>query len=263
MKKLTLFLLASILLLADMANAQSPCCFNLKKELALTAGVAASVGLGLYLKSRTAPLTTSEWMALDRNDVNPFDRFAIDNNSLAAHNLSNYFWYGSFALPPLLLAGKETRNDAGIITLMWGETVLLNSGLTLLAKFAFKRARPFTYDPNADVEMKETFNAKTSFFSGHVSMTAANTFFAAKVYSDYYPDSKWKPIVWGTAITIPAITSYLRVRAGRHFLTDVMAGYAVGAAVGYLVPHFHKNRKPDKDLSFYGGLNGFALDWRF
>ena len=93
-------------------------------------------------------------------------------------------------------------------------------------------------------------------------MTAANTFFAAKVFSDYYPDSKWKPVVWTAAATIPAITGYLRVKGGRHFTTDVITGYAVGAAVGYLVPHFHKKKKA-KGLSFYGGVNSVLVKYQF
>ena len=263
MKKQTFLFLVFILLMAHIATAQSPYELKLKKELAFTAGGAASAGLGLIIRGSTSPLTASEWMALDRNDVNSFDRFAIDYNSQSAHDISNYFWLGSFAMPPLLLAGNKTRQDAGTVATLWGETLLINSGLTLLSKFAFQRRRPFTYDPGADISRKNTINAKTSFFSGHTSMTAANTFFAAKVFSGYYPDSKWKPLVWGTAISIPAVTGYLRVRSGRHFLTDVIAGYAVGAAVGYFVPQLHKQRRADNNLSFYGGINNFALDWRF
>lgn len=94
-------------------------------------------------------------------------------------------------------------------------------------------------------------------------MTAASTFFMAKVYSDYFPDSKYKPVVWTLAATIPAVTGYLRVRGGRHYPTDVLAGYALGATIGILVPHWHRRKNKDSRLSFYGGTNSMLLKYRF
>lgn len=181
-------------------------------------------------------------MTLNPNDVNPFDRLATHYSSENAHRMSNYFWYGSQALPILFLAGKDTRKDFGEIGLIYGETVLINAGMTFLAKSTFRRPRPYVFDPDADLSLKQKRNARASFVSGHTSMTAASTFFMAKVFSDYYPDSKWKPVVWTAAATIPAITGYLRVRAGRHYPTDVIAGYALGATIGYIVPHLHRNK---------------------
>ena len=89
---------------------------------------------------------------------------------------------------------------------------MLNAGVTLLTKYTVRRIRPFNFDPNTSLEKKTSVNAKASFFSGHTSITATNSFFTAKVFSDYYPDSKWKPMVWTVAASIPAITGYLRVR---------------------------------------------------
>ena len=42
------------------------------------------------------------------------------------------------------------------------------------------------------------------------------------------------------AAVVPAITAYLRVKGGKHFYTDVITGYLVGAAVGLIVPELHK-----------------------
>jgi hypothetical protein len=47
-------------------------------------------------------------------------------------------------------------------------------------------------------------DARKSFFSGHASMTACNTFFAAKIWSDMHPNSKLKPWVWTAAAAVPA-----------------------------------------------------------
>ena len=37
-----------------------------------------------------------------------------------------------------------------------------------------------------------------------------------------------------------ATTGYLRYAAGRHYPTDILAGAAMGAFVGYIVPSLHE-----------------------
>ena len=117
--------------------------------------------------------------------------------------------------------------------------IFVETGTDLL-KSSIKRTRPYAYNPNFPKEEKYKKNAQKSFISGHASLTAANTFFFAKVFSDYYPNSKWKPLVWTIAVTIPAWTGVERVLAGKHFPSDVISGYIFGAACGYFIPHMHK-----------------------
>ena len=58
--------------------------------------------------------------------------------------------------------------------------------------------------------------------------------------------NKW--LVWTGAAIIPATVGVLRVEAGNHFLSDVLLGYAMGAASGILIPELHK--KKYENLSF-------------
>ncbi len=242
---------------------QSPYQLDWKKELYYFGASAGTLGLGAYLEKQTPIFDLGQLETVNAKSINSFDRGAASNYSLSAHEASNWLWYGSFALPTLFLADKSTRDDFGIIATLWGETVLLNSGVTVVSKYAFRRPRPYVYNPDVSVETKMTTTAKGSFFSGHTSMTAANTFFVAKVFSDYYPDSKWKPIVWTAAATIPALTGYFRVKGGRHYPTDVITGYAVGAAIGYFIPHLHKRKKNENGWSVYGGTSGLLFQYKF
>ena len=105
-------------------------------------------------------------------------------------------------------------------------------------------------------------SARFAFFSGHTSVTASNFFFTAKVFSDYFPDSKLKPYIWSVAAIAPAITAYLIVKAGRHYKTDVITGYAVGAAIGFLVPHLHR-KKSSKKWTVLPTGNGAVCLWKF
>ncbi len=238
----------------------SPYQLNWKKEAAILGAGAIPMGIGHHLRSNIAPLTEQEVLSLQTKSLAGIDRIAVEQNSPNAYRASNYFLNASFALPLFFLAEKQARNDFPTIALLYSETMLFNSGLTLLAKSSFQRPRPFVFNLEAELESKQSLHARSSFFSGHTSNVAANTFFAAKVFSDYYPDSKWKPVVWSIAAAAPAITGYLRVRAGKHYPSDVICGYAVGALAGYFIPHLHKKKR---NLQVYGGPGGMAVQLDF
>jgi len=85
-------------------------------------------------------------------------------------------------------------------------------------------------------------NYKNAFFAGHVAVVATSTFFMAKVYNDYHPDSKFKYVLWGGAVLATGTMGYLRHIAGKHFPTDILVGTAVGTLSGILVPGLHKNK---------------------
>ncbi|MCB0550014.1 MAG: phosphatase PAP2 family protein [Phaeodactylibacter sp.] len=238
----------------------SPYQLNWKKEAALLGAGATTLGAGHLLRAQTVPLSTAEIYSLQYKSITGIDRIAIEQNSPRAYHASNYFLRASFALPLMFAAEKQARHALPTIALLYSETMMLNSGLTLLAKSAVLRPRPFVYNYDAGLESKQSLHARSSFFSGHTSNVAANTFFAAKVFSDFYPESKWKPLVWGIAATAPAITGYLRVKAGKHYPSDVMCGYAVGALAGYFIPHLHKK---DGNLKVYGGPGGAAVQLDF
>lgn len=261
MKYFNFLALVVILTLGVQIHAQSLYELNWKKDGGLVALAGVSTGLGLYLRTSLPDLTVADLETLNANQINNFDRFATKYYSPKADKASDLFWVSTHVFPFLFLAHEKSRKNISKIAALYGETFFITTGLTLLVKTTVKRNRPFVYNPAAPLAKKTTRNARTAFFSGHTSISAANAFFAAKVFADYYPDSKWKLAVWTTAAIIPAITGYLRIRAGKHFPTDTMTGYALGAAVGILILHLHK-KKMEK-VSFYGGPNGMLVQVRF
>ena len=128
------------------------------------------------------------------------------------------------------------------------------------------RYRPFAYYDELPTPDKTGDGTSDSWFSGHTAVTATSSFFMAKVYSDYHPElgaKKW--IFFAAAVIPPAIVGVYRIKALKHSPTDVMMGTAVGAALGILIPHFHKVIK-NKDLSvvpFAGKYTGLAMSLRF
>lgn len=120
------------------------------------------------------------------------------------------------------------------------EGALLNAGLINLTKTLARRPRPFVFNGEAPLALKLKQEARYSFFSGHTAVSSYFTFAGAQMYNDIYPDSRYKSTVWATAAVLPLLTGYGRMRAGKHFLSDVLVGYGVGALLGILVPRLHR-----------------------
>jgi len=241
-------------------NAQSPYQLSWKKESSLLGLGLVTLAGGYYLESQTDPLSFEEISELNPNDINSFDREAIYNYSVAASDASDVLVVSAHLLPALFLANKKSKSEFGKIFVLYSETILITTGFTKLTKRSTRRTRPFVYNDLASNDRKEEKGARYSFFSGHTSLTTANYFFAAKVFSDYFPDSKLKPYIWTTAVVVPALTGYLRVKGGKHYYTDVMTGFAVGALIGYMVPQLHRSDK-ERSLSLQPYHNGLTLRW--
>ena len=211
-----------------------------KTDGALLATGGVTFGLGLYFMGKTQPMTEAEIEKMDPLKVNPFDRPTTKNWNLKAHKISDIALHTAFYSQFALVFDKNSRGEAGTVGVMMAEAALINNGITNILKGTVRRRRPFMYNPLAPMEKKMTKNGRYSFFSGHASNSASYAFLTAKVFSDNNPGSKLNPFVWGAAISLPAVTSLLRVKAGKHFPTDVLVGYVVGATIGFLVPELHK-----------------------
>ena len=74
-----------------------------------------------------------------------------------------------------------------------------------------------------------------------------------------------KFIFYGLAAIPPAFTGFNRVKGLKHFPTDVITGFTVGAATGILVPHLHKKKNPNMVLIPVTGnrFTGFAMTLKF
>ena len=211
--------------------------------------VAGSIGLsywGLNLMKDKNSLTEAEIMDIDADlaaakaKIPAFDRWSAGYYNLSAKKLSDYPFYASFGMPLLLMASKQIRQDAPQIGLLYLETMAITGALFAQINGRVNRIRPSVYNPGAGDDVRMDDKGKNAFYGGHTTATAAATFFAAKVFNDYFPDSPARPYVWTGAALLPTFVAYLRLRAGKHFLSDNLLGYAIGAGTGVLVPHLHK-----------------------
>ncbi len=244
-------LLISCLLLFTIQNAytQSPYKLSWKTDGLIIGTGIVSAFVSSSIDDSIEEMTLAEINGLNRMDVNAFDRGATKNYSETAARVSDVFLVASAASPFLLLGNKETKSDFGIISVMYLETMLHGVFLPSYGKGLAQRVRPFAYNSKAPLEEKLDSETKRSFFSGHTTWAFSTTVFFASVYSQYHPNSKFKPYVWTGALLAATTVGVMRYSAGAHFPTDILVGAGVGSLVGYLIPKLHET-KNKSDLSF-------------
>jgi membrane-associated phospholipid phosphatase len=149
-------------------------------------------------------------------------------------------------------------HDLGTDTLVVAETGVLAADLNQLVKFLALRERPDAHavalvDPKA---RRASVDDDLSFCSGHTTETVALAVAAGTVSSLH--GYRFAPLVWSTSLPLAAVTGYLRIAADRHYLTDVLAGAVLGAAVGFLVPYaIHRPDGPTQGSA--GTAQGYSL----
>jgi membrane-associated phospholipid phosphatase len=186
----------------------------------------------------------------ERDQLIWIDRAAVNNTiHPSAAVLSNVGLgaAGLYAvLDPVLSGLREQSVQTGLVdAIMYAETVSLTLALTNVVKIAVRRPRPIAYvEAEAHRNDPDYSNSSTdsslSFFSGHASLTGAVGATATYLAFARSPGT-WRPWVTLTlATTVSTLTSIYRVRAGRHFPTDVLGGTFAGAGIGIVVPHLHR-----------------------
>ena len=232
---------------------------------AINAGWSGYAFTQIYSKDRSSE---EKILSLDKNEINWFDRWAVRPHSQTFSKNSNYIFGGAIPLPLLFLTGKETRKDFFKLTFLYLEAMSVTGLLYTGSVYLTNRYRPYAYSEETPMTWRTRGGAKNSFYAGHVALVATSTFFMAKVYSDYYPDSKVKWVFFSVAGLATGSIAYFRHKGGFHFPSDIVLGIAQGTLTGILVPHFHKNPliKNDKvKIVPYsnGESNGLALLYRF
>jgi membrane-associated phospholipid phosphatase len=205
--------------------------------VAVTAGWSGFAFSKIYSKPKS---TAEEIRNLNKSNVPKIDRWAAGMHDENADANSNYFFYGSIPAPFFLFLDQKIRKDAAKITYLYLEAMSITGLFYTGSVFLVDRYRPETYDTTISVEDRQGGNYKDAFLGGHPALVATSLFFTAKVFADYYPDSKYKYLLYGVAIAGTGATAYLRHIAGKHFPTDLATGITLGTLCGILVPQLHK-----------------------
>ncbi|MBC6611874.1 phosphatase PAP2 family protein [Hymenobacter sp. BT507] len=268
---LTLLLTASLatvtLPTATAQQAPSPYKTRFAVDAPISVGLGAVSGLGLYLSSRKDGLSDAQLSALNRNDIPKFDRFSAGYYSKSALTAGDFIVYPSLLIAPGLLAlNTNVRGRYGQVLGLYLQTLAAQNAIFTMTIGTTTRYRPFLYGTEGGGS-RNSHISTNSFYAGHTANTAVATFFAAKVYHDFNPGSAAEPLVWTAAALVPAAQAYTRIKAGKHFLSDNIVGYVIGAATGIVVPQLHKTADrtglslaPVQGININGyGYSGLAI----
>ncbi len=173
---------------------------------------------------------------ITKNFLDPLDTYYL------AGILGGMYVYG-------LIAKNQETETAALLT---GKAVILTGAYTFLFKNLFQRERPYQSDPANPNYWGGPFDGfhNNSFPSGHTSVVFA----AATVLSAYYKDRRWVGI---TAFSLAGLVAVSRNYDDKHWASDVVAGAALGYAIGRLVYNNHEKRK--LAIQPYGSVYGQGI----
>lgn len=168
----------------------------------------------------------------------------------------------------LLAAGLEDRlSETPANALLVVEAVTLSSLLNQAVKFAAGRERPFVADLPAEEKGRtaKPDDNNLSFYSGHSNLAFAMVVSAGTVAQ--LRGYKAAPYIWAVGLPLATFVAYSRIAAKKHYLSDVVVGSALGAAVGFLVPFLHRTRPTvsgqGASLTLSPAPNGLVLGGTF
>jgi membrane-associated phospholipid phosphatase len=251
----------------DVQSVSSPYHTSFVKDGLVIVAAAGVTLLGYDLIKNKNDLTPEQLAAKTKSNLPFFDRWVAGKYSAKANKDSYILFDGCYAIPVLgALLNKKERSKFGQVMVMYLETVAITGSLYTLTAGLVYRSRPFVYGDKAPLEKRLDKGGQRSFYGGHVATTAATTFFTAKVFQDFNPNSRLTPWLYTGAGALTALMSYERMISGYHFFSDCVVSAIIGTATGILIPQFHKNKNL-KHISlspFYqNNSKGFNLVYKF
>jgi len=188
--------------------------------------------------------------------TNSFDEHARDalkwSHPADAQHASDVI--AKVAIPTLAAvdAWRSTSSwgNFGRDVLVVAEAAALTDLTTTVAKSGFGRLRP-----GLPATPGQGSGAYHSLWSGHSSL--AFSIVVAQATQDTMRGDPAAPWVWAVGLTLATSVAYFRVAGDAHWLTDVLAGAAVGSAFGVGVPLLEKRLV--RGVTIAPAPGGFAL----
>ena len=222
-------------------------------------------------------LTTMIFVHPTRPEPPPSEWLAWDDTvrgrlSTTASGATDVTLLATVVLPIGVGLGHGLDTPSTNATLFYGEVITANLLLNTAVKYAVPRLRPYTYrDPPAGAYIaSQGVDAYLSFYSGHASTAFAAAVGGSYLFTAAHPDSALNPWLWGVESALATATAIGRIRAGKHFYSDVAVGVVVGSALGVGIPLLEGvHRAPSAtEMAFagsgvlLGGISAIAIPLR-
>ncbi len=138
--------------------------------------------------------------------------------------------------PVALQVAGGVNDQTGENLLYYGESLGASLLFNIGAKYLFHRPRPYTHSSDPRIKRYaagEETDARLSFYSGHSTMAFTAAVAGSLVFRS--EDQHARAGVWGFHMALAGATANLRVRAGKHYYTDVIAGAVIGTGIAVAV----------------------------
>lgn len=240
-KRITVLAL-SVALAAAPAFAQEDAGSPFRLDLVLDGtlfGTSVALNGAVFYMDEIAELNSVDFGggAYDASRVNGLDRLLMSHYSEGLSDVGTYLSVASMLTPAVLVLAPS--DEWLTIGTMYAETMMMAYGLKELGKLCVNRPRPYMYYDDYPRDEVDSGDWSDSFPSGHTTLAFAGATFASYVFSERFPDSGLRLPVIASSYALAVGTAAARIAGGEHFLTDVVAGAAIGSAVGFLVPWLH------------------------
>jgi len=208
---------------------------------AIIAG-ALGLGLGLALIPMRAHPALWEHELFGEADDSVHTSF-----SSRAAGMSDGLLGAAIAAPIAYLTGSTIEDADGDRLLIYGEAMAINLAVFEGAKHLVQRPRPYLYSQSPSVAQyaaDQGDDAYQSFYSAHAATAFCAATAGAYLVAASTGNSRVRSLAWGSGFAVAAAAANLRVRAGKHFYSDVVIGALVGTIIGYAVPALHADKGP-------------------
>jgi membrane-associated phospholipid phosphatase len=224
----------------------SPFEFSWPRETALLATGLTGQVIGQYRLSSMDPARPEE---LHRADLSPLDRWNAGTWNPRADFASDVL---SYAIGPAMLyadmwhalvgdsRGESSWQPALEDLLILAQAASWNSAINLNVRTTRVHPRPFVYGTAAPESERNQPQAAGSFYSGHASGAFLGAVYLSTVYPMRHPEFEHRGWLWAGSLTAATGVAALRVAAGKHFPSDVIAGAAMGSLVGLGFVQLHR-----------------------
>jgi undecaprenyl-diphosphatase len=204
---------------------------------------------------------------VDPGVVNGFDRLALFAYAPGFDTASDALQYACVAAP-LALALFLNVDAAATAGFLYLEAISVAVFAKNTGKYLVPRVRPWVYLAADGHPLPSDPGGNDSFPSGHATVAFAAAAFGVSMAAAYFPGAPWLGAFAAADLGMAVLTATFRVFAGMHFMTDVIAGAALGSAIGALVPLLHQGSaginggSPSFLLPVRVSLVTIAMEWR-
>ena len=246
------------LVILHSAKAQNNYQLNKTREILLISAGSLVLAGGMLMEKQGTGLTDQQIANL--NPTNSLDMgFSPKNYSLKAKEFSDILYFSEMGISAAIVGIINPGEQPKETLIMLLEGMIINQAIVDWVKIAVNRPRPFLHTDPMLYDPYEV-DARRSFYSGHTAGAAFYSMFVAGVLTDAGIGKKGTNFLIASAF--PIAMGFSRMKAGKHYFTDVMVGAIAGTVIAWKIRKIHYLDKASSKINLLPSLNRITLSYK-